>query len=226
MINFFIILFLCITSYSTAFAKPAITCHCFKDRSFDAENPGKVDEYLLATTQNSFLASVSDISKKEIVGSKMTGTHEDELSIACFVASRTRFNFDTLISERKKHNGSWKTTLTHLKIGVAQLDSLFTTALTNGEPDPTLAAIATDQLVTEHLGTKKDIIKKLREQGASTKEIILSSFFSVLSGRPAYEFYKSVKSGRISWGSHMNSLGIEANKTEAAMKKILPHSEH
>jgi hypothetical protein len=41
-----------------ALATSAITCHCFRDRSYDPAQPSMGDPYFLATTQNSFFAIV------------------------------------------------------------------------------------------------------------------------------------------------------------------------
>jgi len=219
MANFFIIIFLCLITCSYAFAAPAITCHCFRDRSFDTENPGRIDSYLLATTRNSFLASVSGVSKKEIVGARMSGTPDYDIWIAYFAANNTSIDAGLLMAEKKKNNGSWKTSFAKQNIGEAQLGDQFSEALAADRPDTILAAIAADQMIIKYLGAEPDDIKKLRKNGASTNELILSVFFSSLSGKPSYEFYKSVKSGKMAWGSHMSALGLETGKTEETIKK-------
>ena len=40
-----------------AVAMPTINCHCFRDRSFDPQQPQAADGYFLATAQNSFFAA-------------------------------------------------------------------------------------------------------------------------------------------------------------------------
>jgi len=97
-----IILFLCLFYSSTAFSVQVKGCHCFQNRSFDAANPEKVDPYLLATTQNSFLATVFGIYKREIVKAKMGGTSGDDLWIAYFVATKTDTDVKSLMSARSK----------------------------------------------------------------------------------------------------------------------------
>ena len=47
-----------------ALAIPAITCHCFTDRSFNPAKPALADPYFLATTQNSFFAAIFNVDKK------------------------------------------------------------------------------------------------------------------------------------------------------------------
>ena len=91
-------------------AAPTTACHCFKDRSFDPANPGKSDEYLLATTQNSFLAAVFNIDKKYVVKTKMSGGSGTDLWIAHFLAQKTGINAQELISDRRTA-GSWKSVI-------------------------------------------------------------------------------------------------------------------
>ena len=55
-------------------AMPAITCHCFKDRSYDAARPAAADPYFLATTQNSCFAIVFNTDKKNIMMKKQQGS--------------------------------------------------------------------------------------------------------------------------------------------------------
>ncbi len=223
MVKLFVSLIVCLICYSSAFAEPAITCHCFRDRSFNAENPGKVDAYLLATTQNSLLASVFGIHKKEIVSAKMSGTPGDDLWVAYFVADKTRVDFDNLMASRKKNKSPWKTILSQQGIVASRLGRKFNKALTAEEPDTILSALIVDQMLVKRLGAKNKDIKRLRKKRASTKEVILAIIFSLQSGRPASEFYTTVKSGQITWGSHLNSMGLKAKGMESVVKKRLKY---
>lgn len=86
------ILFCFILMYTlpiSAYAIPAITCHCFTDRSYDAAHPAAADAYFLATTQNAFFALVFNTDKKSVVMKKQQGTSPDDLWIAYWVASKT-----------------------------------------------------------------------------------------------------------------------------------------
>jgi len=56
-----------------ALAIPAISCHCFTDRSYQPSRPAAADPYFLATTQNSFFAVVFNVEKKNIVIKKQQG---------------------------------------------------------------------------------------------------------------------------------------------------------
>ena len=70
-------------------AVPAITCHCFTDRSFDPSRPALADPYFLATTQNSLFALAFNVDKKTIVMKKQQGASPDDLWIAYWIASKS-----------------------------------------------------------------------------------------------------------------------------------------
>jgi hypothetical protein len=201
-------------------AAPTIACHCFKDRSFDPANPGKSDEYLLATTQNSFLAAVFNIDKKYVVKTKMSGGSGTDLWIAHFLAQKTGINAQKLISDRRTA-GSWKSVVSQNKIDFSTLGEKFKTALAAGAADERLAAVIADQMLVARFNTKPAEIKKLRESGATTKEVILSAFLSLKSGRNAFEYYDSVAKGRRTWDTHLNSVGITANLVGTEINRII-----
>ena len=201
-------------------AASTTVCHCFKDRSFDAANPGKSDEYLLATTQNSFLAAVFNIDKKYVVETKMSGGFGTDLWIAHFLAKKTGIDAQILMSDRMTA-GSWKSVVSQKKIEVSSLGQPFQKALTAGAADEHLAAVIADQMLVARFNTKPAEMKKLRDSGATTNEVILSAFLSLKSGRNAFEYYDSVAKGRRTWDTHLNSLGITAKEVELEIKKIM-----
>jgi hypothetical protein len=201
-------------------AAPTTVCHCFKDRSFDPANPGKSDEYLLATTQNSFLAAVFNIDKKQVVKTKMSGGSGTDLWIAHFLAKKTGIDAQILMPDRRAA-GSWKSVVLQNKIEFSTPGEKFKTALTAGATDERLAAVIADQMLVARVNTKPAEINKLRDSGANTKEVILSAFLSLKSGRNAFEYYDSVAKGRRTWDTHLNSLGITAKEVELEIKKIM-----
>jgi hypothetical protein len=214
MLLFFLIL------PASVLAAPTIACHCFKDRSFDPANPGKSDEYLLATTQNSFFAAVFNIDKKYVVKTKMSGGSGTDLWIAHFLAQKTGINAQKLISDRRTAE-SWKSVVSQNKIEFSTLGEKFKTALTAGAADERLAAVIADQMLVARFNTKPAEIKKLRDSGATTKEVILSAFLSLKSGRNAFEYYDSVAKGRRTWDTHLNSVGITANLVGTEINRII-----
>jgi hypothetical protein len=214
MLLFFLIL------PASVLAAPTIACHCFKDRSFDPANPGKSDEYLLATTQNSFFAAVFNIDKKYVVKTKMSGGSGTDLWIAHFLAQKTGINAQKLISDRRTAE-SWKSVVSQNKIEFSTLGEKFKTALTAGAADERLAAVIADQMLVDRFNTKPAEIKKLRDSGATTKEVILSAFLSLKSGRNAFEYYDSVAKGRRTWDTHLNSVGITAKLVGTEINRII-----
>jgi hypothetical protein len=205
---------------ASVLAAPTIACHCFKDRSFDPANPGKSDEYLLATTQNSFFAAVFNIDKKYVVKTKMSGGSGTDLWIAHFLAQKTGINAQKLISDRRTAE-SWKSVVSQNKIEFSTLGEKFKTALTAGAADERLAAVIADQMLVDRFNTKPAEIKKLRDSGATIKEVILSAFLSLKSGRNAFEYYDSVAKGRRTWDTHLNSVGITAKLVGTEINRII-----
>ena len=201
-------------------AAPTMACHCFKDRSFDPANPGKSDEYLLATTQNSFLAAVFNIDKKYVVKTKMSGGSGTDLWIAHFLAQKTGINAQELISDRRTA-GSWKSVVSQKKIEVSSLGQPFQKALTAGAADERLAAVIVDQILVTHLNAKQSELKKLRDSGATTKEVILSAFLSFKSGRNVLDHYASVTEGKSAWDIQLSSVGITAKLVDTEINRII-----
>ena len=74
---------------SPAQAIPAITCHCFTDRSFDPAKPALADPYFLAMTQNTLFALVFKIDKKTVVIKKQQGVSSDDLWLAYWIAAKS-----------------------------------------------------------------------------------------------------------------------------------------
>jgi hypothetical protein len=216
-------LFLSISSFS--FAVQVAGCHCFKNRSFDAAQPGAVDPYILATTQNSFLAAVFGIDKKQIVQAKMSGTSGDDLWVAYYTASKTDADAKNLLASRKA-SSSWKKVLEQNKIKLKLLGAHFKEAFGNDIPDKELSSMIVDQMIISHFGSEKAEVKKMRVAGAQNKEIILSAFLSVRTKRSASSFYTSVTKGQLTWGKILYDLKIEATNMRTEINKILNISDN
>ena len=87
--------------------------------------------------------------------------------------------------------------------------------------DELLASIIADQKLVARFNTKPAEMKKLRDSGATTNEVILSAFLSLKSGHNAFEYYDSVAKGRRTWDSHLNSIGITANLVGTEINRII-----
>jgi hypothetical protein len=204
---------------SPVLAAPAISCHCFTDRSFDAGRPDAADPYVLATTQNSFLAAAFDIDKKEIVKARMSGTSEEDLWIGHFVAERSDRTFDE-VAEARKQSPTWSEALTLLNPDPDLLGSRFAAALEGGS-EADLSTAAADEVLTTRLRVAPEILKELRTSGASTREAIISLFLSRRADHPALAFFTEVRAGNKTWGQLLDGLGIEPGMIEGEIRKML-----
>ena len=206
---------------SVASAEQITGCHCFTNRQFDAAQPGAVDPYLLATTQNSFLAAVFGIHKKQIVQAKMREKASgDDLWIAYFTASKTGVPVNNLLASRKA-SSSWKKALEQNNVALKLLGPHFKEAISQNPTDKELSSIVVDQMIIDYFGSDKTGVKKLRIAGAQNKEIILSAFLSLYTKRSAQSFYTSVIKGQFTWGKILNDLKIEASDMGTEINKIL-----
>ncbi len=205
---------------NTAHATPTIQCHCFRDRSFDPQNPTGADLYILATTQNSFLASVFGVSKQEIVRAKMSGVDGDDLWIAYYLAGSTSADAEGLLAEEKRV-GSWPPVVERHRTEALKKGARFHAVLIRGASRETLAASVVDELLIQRLHVKPADVKQARDLGATTKETISAIFLSLRSESSPSDVYRAVTAGKASWGSLLNASGISEKQIESEWRKIL-----
>jgi hypothetical protein len=201
-----------------ALANSVIQCHCFQDRSLDPSQPSKVDPYLLATTQNSFLASTFGVSRSQVVRKRMSGTPAEELWIAYSLGEKTGTHPDTLQGARRAE-GSWKGVLVKGGHNPDSFGALIAAALQSGS-DQTLADAIADETVSRHLKIERSELEELRTRGASTQEVVLAAFLSERAGRPAVAIWSEVNGGETSWGLVASNLGVELNKMEEEFNRL------
>jgi len=206
---------------NSVFAMQITGCHCFQNRQFDPAQPGAVDPYLLATTQNSFLAAIFGIDKKQIVQAKMRGgASGDNLWIAHFIGLKTGADAKDLLDSRKT-SGSWKKALEQIKVNYKLLGSYFERPFAQDISDKEMSSMIVDQMIIDYFGAKKSDIKIMRSRGAQNKEIILSSFLYRKTNRSASFYYSSVSSGQSTWGTLLHGLEIEAKEMGVEINKML-----
>lgn len=181
-------------------AIPAITCHCFTDRSYDPARPAAADPYLLATTQNSFFAIVFKTDKKGIVIKKQQGTSSEDLWIAYWVASKAGVSPESLLQARLKQPG-WQDVLTALRLDPKTVGVRFSTALQARSPATTLAAAVVDELFLRQQLLAEADLAALRSAGAGNQELILAALIAAKSKQHARQVYLDVKSGSHTWGA-------------------------
>ena len=204
----------------SASATPAITCHCFTDRSYDPARPAVADPYFLAMTQNSFLAVVFDIEKKGIVMKKQRGTSSDDLWIAYWVASKTNASPDTLLQARQSKD-SWKEVLAQQKIASKPFGSRFSAELNAKAPASRLAETVVDDLVGRYKLLNEGELTAMRKTGASNQEVIISAVLAVKTRQPARQLHAAVKSGSKSWGSILQAAKVEPSEMQKEIAALL-----
>lgn len=204
---------------SPALGAPAISCHCFQDRSFDPAEPRRIEPYLLATTRNSLLAIVFGQSKKEIVRLRMAGTTGADLWIAYYVATKAGTPAGELLRSRGKAD-AWLPVLAARGIDAGQTGPFFGRAMTTGGNDQALADAATDEMLGA-AGAVPGELRQFRQRGADTGEIILALLLAQRLGRPAIDLHAEVQAGQATWGGLIDSVGIRPAEMEEAVRTLL-----
>lgn len=190
-----------------------VSCHCFRDRTFDPASPAKADPYLLATTQNSFLAVAFGIPKRALVQAKMKGASGDDLWIAYYAGSILRLPPGSLMAAKEK-TGSWKEVLESRGMPLDPLGKRFLALLDGGGRDAALADAATGETLSRTLRTAPDRIDPLLARQLPTGKIVIATLLARWSGVSATALLEEVDSGRATWGSLLNGLGIHPDALE------------
>lgn len=201
-------------------AIPAITCHCFTDRSYDPARPALADPYFLATTQNSFFAEVFNIDKKTLVMKKQQGAASDDLWIAFWVASKTGMAPETLLN-MKHGNDSWRDTLAPLQLGAKSAGKRFVSALGAKKTTTDLAEAVVDELFRRYRLLSDKELDALRQAGASNQELIISTVIAAKTGQPARQIYLGVKNGAGTWGSLLQGGRINTKNMQQEVAGLL-----
>ncbi len=205
---------------SPALALPAISCHCFQDRSFDPQRAAAADPYFLATTQNSLLAANFGIDKKDVVRAKMAGTSGSELWVAHYLAAQTGRPAGEL-QAAKADRSTWPEALTALGIDPLTLVGRPAVALRQGVAEDEAARIIVEDVLVQRIGADQGELAKMGSGGASLQETILAVFISRQTDGTAMTYFEAVRSKNHTWGSLLDGLQIAPRDIEARVRRIL-----
>ncbi len=203
-----------------ALAIPAITCHCFTDRSFEPARPAAADPYFLATTQNSFFALVFNVDKKTIVIKKQQGTSPDDLWIAYWVASKSGASPETLLQAKSK-NEAWKDVLAPLRLTTKVLGNRFSSALNAKSSTALLAEVVVDDLFIRYQLLEEGDLASMRQAGATSQELIIATVIAAKTRQPAKQICLEVKNGSKTWGSLLQQAKIDTKNIQREISTVL-----
>jgi hypothetical protein len=220
--KFSIVFGLFLTLFPAAFspAAPTISCHCFRDRSFDPSRPAAADEYFLATVQNSLMAAVFPVDKRELVRAKMSGQSGEELWISQYLAVRTSRPAQALLDARNRTD-SWREAAEHLGIDPEALGPRFYAVLVGGGDSSRLTRAAVDDTLIERLGSTPEAVENLRKQGANDQETVMAAFLSRETGRATGEVFAAVRSGKTTWGRLLHEWKLSGETIENELRRMV-----
>ncbi len=184
----------------------AVTCHCFKERSFKPAQPASADPYILATARNSLLAAASGIEKGKVIRQRMTGATETDLWLSSYLSTRVDISADQLLDERDKVS-SWTAALDAVDLDTGMLGTTFQEARKAGDADGMARTLA-DPVLGLAFNAGEPTLTRLRDKGANIAESALSLYLAGLMNRPPESILAEVGDGKQTWGSLFNSLGI------------------
>ncbi|GAB4173173.1 MAG: hypothetical protein Kow00100_14730 [Geothermobacteraceae bacterium] len=177
-------------------AAPTVDCHCFRDRSFDPARPTASNDYILATSRNSMLASVYGVHKKEIVRARMSGTSALDLWIALDLA-RTTGQPVTMWLERRAGSDSWQQAMRRQKVETAWADWL----------DKDRQQLY-DRIVALTLRVDDAVVRSLRADGADDRELVAALVLAPLLRETPVKLLRQVRANGGSWGARLHGAGI------------------
>lgn len=194
--------FLLALATSAVFVSPSqaastVTCHCFRDRSYDPGRKFAADDYIRATSFNTLLAVHYGIAKRSIVMAKMNGTSEADLVLSLDLSARTGRPRAEWV-ERRKQEGAWLPVYR-----TVAADS--TLQLTN---DPELAAKISRNAVAEYFGVAPSRLGRLLDAGLDLRGAVLALTLADVTGRRAGAFAYDIVHRKQSWGEIFHRQGL------------------
>jgi len=197
-------------------AAPAVTCHCFRNRSFDPTDPPAADPYILAATRSSLLSAAFGVPKAGLVRAVMTGTAPEDLWVAHFAAARTGRSASWFL-DAVGETASWRAALA----GAKGLPPAFDAALARGATGVELAALAVDDVLASRLGADPAGLRALRAAGASSEQVIVAAFLALRLETPAADLLARFKGGKATWGTLLRDAGLAPEQIDDAIRKSI-----
>ncbi len=209
---FILFLILLVPNYATA--ESTINCHCFQDRSFNHRDTGAADPYFLATTQNSFLALIYGVDKRNIVKAKMAGENGAQLWVLFDVANRSGKDISQVKAIQAK-NKVWAKTFAQLNLPIDQRYRQL-----SNDPEQ-LADHIVDLQLRKYMGASVSEVATWRKLGMNRKELILAT---MLTGNPA-DIYAAISSKGQTWGQLLFNQGLlDSDAIKHELKKQMSKS--
>jgi len=192
------------------FAESAITCHCFQERAYNPAEPFAADDYILASSFNSFLARTFDIAKKQIVMLKMKqGVEQDDLLIGLKIAKAAGIDLDKLLSSRRTEQ--WPQIISGLVgDGTVHSDPVLQTIRSGNDHEA--ATRVAEEAITAFYGIPIDEIEGLRRSGLDEREMPLLLVLAYASNREPAALARQHEEKGMSWSGIAYSLGIEPGR--------------
>ena len=188
-------------------AAAGVSCHCFRDREYDPQNPGKTDEYLLATAANTMLAAAYGLPKRGIVSERMNGVSAEELWVSAFAAARLGADASAVRAARAA-SPSWRAAFQRIGGPLERLGPQFVAPLAGGAGDEALGKAAAAATCAERLRTPWPELDALAFRGATLQETVLAALLGVWSGRAPSAVFDEVRRSGAAWSVVLNRLGL------------------
>ncbi len=192
---------------------PTVTCHCFRNRSFDPSDPPAADPYILAATRSSLLSAAFGVPKADLVRAVMGGTAPEDLWVAHWAAARTGRTAGWLLGALGE-TGSWRAALA----GAKGLPPAFDAALAHGGAASELAALAIDDVVAARLGADPGGLRALRGAAATSEQVIVATFLAPRLKAPATELLARFRDGKATWGTLLRDAGLAPEQIDHAVR--------
>lgn len=194
-------------------------CHCFRNRTFNPADKFIADDYILATTFNSLLASEFGLSKRDIIMMKMRdGVANTDLMTALYIAKETGSEAKQLLQMRKKL--SWQEIVRPILVNSPQPS--VTQALSfieNTTSDDEIAQHINRVMIYARFSASPAALEELQKHNLSAKQIVLAFTLGSHAGIPVDKIVDQYRNQGRSWSEIAHNLGLEPADTGKLLEK-------